>query len=43
MNMEVGERLTCPPKTLEMDGGEVKSKNDSWEDHLNEKDSAVST
>lgn len=42
MNMMVGERLTCPPKALIKDGADLSNKNDSWGDHLNEKDSAVS-
>ncbi|KAK3926675.1 Armadillo repeat-containing protein 2 [Frankliniella fusca] len=39
MNMEVGERLTCLPVVNET---ELKDGiNDSWKDHLNEKDTAV--
>ncbi|KAJ1528630.1 hypothetical protein ONE63_007025 [Megalurothrips usitatus] len=42
MNMEVGERLTCPPDTKNTHELELKiNTNDPWSYHLNEKDSAV--
>ncbi|XP_034238749.1 armadillo repeat-containing protein 2 isoform X2 [Thrips palmi] len=41
MNMEVGERLTCTPKALIKDGADLSIRNDSWGDHLNEKDSSI--